>query len=336
MTTVKQVAARAGVSASTVSNVFIGRVPVREMTKRRVLRAAEQLGYQPDGLAQALRTGRTRTLGLLVPHITNPTIAAFVHGAARAAQEGGYAASVCAIENDPALQRTYLDLLRRERVAAVIAQPAGPEPEPYEALARAGAALVFVDRKPARLKADSVTPDYRAAVREAVLHLFEQGRRRVALVTGARWIDSTRRRLAGYAAAHRDAGVPVDERLIVTAERRAGTAREAVAALLARAPGEARPDAIVAGSADVTLAVLAALREHGVSIPGEVAMVGTGDVAWAPLADPPLTMIEIDGRELGRRAVEMALERIATRSSRGSGSEIVLPARLVVRASSSG
>src|SRR5690349_18417661 len=128
MPTIKEVAARAGVSPSTVSNVFLGRVPVREQTKRRVLRAARRLGYQPDALAQALRLGRTRTLGLLVPHITNPTIAAQVNGATRAAQEAGYTVSVCAIENQPALQERYLEQLRRERVAAVIAQPAGHDP----------------------------------------------------------------------------------------------------------------------------------------------------------------------------------------------------------------
>src|SRR5215207_7909324 len=91
MVTIKEVAARARVSPSTVSNVFLGRVPVTEATKRRVLSAAQRLGYQPDGLAQALRTGRTHTLGLLVPHITKTTIDAIVSGETRDAQEAGYA-----------------------------------------------------------------------------------------------------------------------------------------------------------------------------------------------------------------------------------------------------
>jgi LacI family transcriptional regulator len=340
--TIREVAARAGVSPSTVSNVFLGRVPVRDQTRRRVLSAARRLGYQPDGLAQALRTGRTRTLGLLVPHIVNPTIAAIVDGATRAAQGEGYAVSVCAIENSPQLQATYLEILRRERVAAVIAQPAGHDPAPYRLLQRGGAALVFVDRRPAGLSADYLTPDYRSATREAVRHLLHSGRRRVALLAGAEWIDSTRERVAGYVAAHAESGLAVDEALILTLERRRGASiAGTIEGLLRRGRGE-RPDAIVAGSADTTLGALAALRDQGVSIPAQVALVGTGDLPFARLAAPALSMIEIDGRALGRRAVELALERIreapqGERSEAPGGAparEVLAPAELVVRASS--
>jgi DNA-binding LacI/PurR family transcriptional regulator len=338
MATIKEVAQRAGVSPSTVSNVFLGRVPVRDRTKRRVLSAAQRLGYQPDGLAQALRTGRRRTLGLLVPHITNPTIAAIVNGATRAAQEAGYAVSVCAIENDPRLQETYLDLLRRERVAAVISQPAGEDPEPYRLLQRTGVALVFVDRRPVGLEADFLTPDYRGATRAAVAHLLETGRRRVALLTGPRWVDSTRERIAGYEAAHIDAGVAVDGDLLVTLDRRRGaTISSALVDLLRRPRAADRPDAVVAGSAAFTLTALACLHDSGVAVPKEVALVGTGQVDWARFAAPPLSMIEIDGGEIGRQAVELALAR-ADEAAAGSTStparSITLPAGLVVRGSS--
>ena len=337
MVTIKEVAARARVSPSTVSNVFLGRVPVKEETKRRVLSAAQRLGYQPDGLAQALRTGRTQTLGLLVPHITNPTIAAIVNGATREAQEAGYAVSVCAIENDPRLQETYLEVLRRERVAAVIAQPAGQDAAPYALLRRAGAALVFVDRRPEGLDADFLAPDYRGATRAAVAHLLETGRRRVALTAGPRWVDSTRERIAGYEAAHIAAGVTVDEELLVTPERRrGGSVVESFGALLSGARAR-RPDAVVAGSADFTLGALARLHDLGVRVPEEIALVGTGQVDWARFAAPPLSMIEIDGGEIGRVAVGLALERAreaAGASEPAPPRTITLPARLVIRGSS--
>ena len=339
MATIREVAARARVSPSTVSNVFLGRVPVKDATRRRVLSAAQRLGYQPDGLARALRTGRTRTLGLLVPHITNPTIAAIVHGATRAGQDAGYAVSVCAIENDPRLQETYLEVLRRERVAAVVSQPAGQDSAPYRQLAAAGTALVFVDRRPAGVAADFLTPDYRASTRAAVAHLLATGRRRIALVTGPRWVDSTRERIAGYEAAHIAAGSEVDEALIITPDPlRAGSAVDALADLVRAARGR-RPDAVVAGSADVTLTTLARLRDLDVRIPDEVALIGTGQVDWARFAAPALSMIEIDGAEIGRRAVALALQRVRE-STEGVAPPptrtITLPARLVVRASSTG
>jgi LacI family transcriptional regulator len=337
MATVKEVAARAGVSPSTVSNVFGGKVPVREQTKRRVLSAARRLGYQPDGLAQALRTGRTRLLGLLVPRVTNPTIAAIVNGATRFAQEAGYAVSVCAIEDELRLQETYLELLRRERAAAVVSQPAGHDPEPYLALRRAGAALVFVDRRPEGVPADFLTPDYRPAVREAVRHLIASGRRRIALLAGPRWIDSTRERVAGFEEAHAEVGLQVDPDLMVTPERRRpGTHREAMEALLRRPVGQ-RPDAIIAGSADVTLTVLERLHVAGVNVPGEIAVVGTGQVAWAALASPPLSMMEVDGDALGREAVRLALarvEEVAQGDEPAPFQDVRLPVRFVVRASS--
>jgi LacI family transcriptional regulator len=336
--TVKEVAARAGVSASTVSNVFLGRVPVAERTRERVLAAARGLAYQPDGLAQALRSGQSRTLGLCLPSVTNPTIAAIVDGATRAAQAVGYAVVVCVIEDDVASQEAYLALLRRQRVAAVIAQPVGRGASPYEGLRRAGAALVYVGRRPEGADGDFVTPDYEGATREAVRHLIAVGRQRIALITGPTWLETMRDRALGYAAAHREAGRAMDPRLVTAPDPPGDEGCMArLSHLLRELPVGERPDAIVAGSAWLTRSVLSCLNRLGVAVPSDVALVGTGDLEWAELADPPLSMIEIDGHLIGRQAVRCALDRVRE-AARARGvappRTMVLPTRLVVRRSS--
>jgi LacI family transcriptional regulator len=231
-----------------------------------------------------------------VHSVTNPTIAALVNGAPHAAREAGYAVLVCAIENDRRLEATYLALLRRQRVAAVIAQPVGPDPAPYAALRRSGVAVVCVGHRPGDDVGGVVTPDHRGAVRDAVRHLFSSGRRRVALITGPRWLASAAERLAGYDGAHREAGLPVDEGLVLAPDgSRGATSAAAVTGLVRRRSPHERPDAVVAASAESTLAALSCLHGLGVAVPEEVALVGTGQIDWAPVASLPLSMLEIDG-----------------------------------------
>jgi LacI family transcriptional regulator len=327
----KEVAAAAGVSPSTVSNVFVGRIAVRPVTRRRVLQAAERLGYRPDGLAQALRTGRARAIGLCIPFVTNPTMAAIIHGVAHEAYERGYALTICAPENNRERERIHLDVMARQRVAAVITLAASDDATPYLALQRGGAPVIFVDRRPPGIAAALITPDHGAGTAAAAHHLLVSGRRRIALLTGPREIGSSVVRIDGFGDAHAAAGVPVDPRLISSGPRTEADAEQAVAALL---DGPSRPDAIVAGNATLTLGALACLRDRGVAIPEEIALVGAGDVAWARLVDPPLTMIEVDAGALGRAAAVRAFERIEEVAGAGPPpADVVLPAPLVVRSS---
>ncbi|MHB1414109.1 MAG: LacI family DNA-binding transcriptional regulator [Chloroflexota bacterium] len=331
MATVKEVAELADVSPSTVSAVFGGRVPVREKTRQRVLAAAKQLDYRPNGAAQTLRTGQSRLLGVCASFVKNPTVAAIVHGASIQAQTAGYALTMSPIGTDPSLEKTHLDLLARQRVAAIITYATTDDPYPYEQLQKEGIPVVFIGSRPAGLVADRIMSDVSSGTALAVRHLLGLGRRRVGFLMGPPHRDISVDRLAAYRAVHREMGLAVDEDLICTGLRGSDEAYAATRLLLER-----KPDALLAGIAGGTLGAISCLLDLHVSMPDEVAFVGTGDVEWARLLRPSLSMIEISGELIGRRSVELAMERLNPQLDIPPHREVYVPVNFVVRASSAG
>lgn len=327
--TIADVAEKAGVSLGTASNALNGKGRVHTLLRERVLAVARELGYQPHPLAQALRTGRNRTIGFSVAFISNPTIPPILQSASRAAHEAGYNLMICVTEYDPALERAQLEGLARQRVAAVIAFHPGDDPEPYLLAQQAGVQLLLVDHRPAGVVADLATSDHQATMREAVGHLLASGRRRVALLLNT--VTINQRRMAGYDDAYKLAGLLAPPDLVVTGLLTEEVTFAAVDELLARPDP---PDAVVAGVGLLVQWTLARLRGRGVTIPDDMAFVGSGDRRWGRLIEPPLSMIEIDGQEHGRRLVELVLERLESGPALPPAREVLLPSRFVARASS--
>ena len=331
--TIAAVAEKAGVSLGTASNVFTGKGRVHPVLRDRVFAVARELGYQPHPLAQALRTGRNRTIGFCVAFVPNPTIPAFLQGASRAAHAAGYNLTIYATEHDPELEAAHLEALARQRVAGVIVFHTGVDPEPYRLAQRAGASLLFVEDRPAGLEADLAIFDHRASTRAAVADLLARGRRRVALVVNSPTSAGNVLRAKGHAEAYAAAGLAVPNDLVVSGAFSDEGARAAVLALMARAEP---PDAIIAGAGALVQGALAALRQLGLAVPEQVAFVGSGDARAFGLTNPDLSLIEIDGHETGRRLVELVLERLENGAALPPAREVLLPSRYVARASSGG
>jgi LacI family transcriptional regulator len=331
MSSIKQIAAVAGVSKSTVSNVFVGNVPVREETRRKVLTAAEQLGYRPHGPAQTLRTGRSKVLGLCVAFITSPTVAPVIQGAANQAYAEGFAVSICALDSNADLERKHADVLLGQRAAAVVSYASSNDPAAYLELQRAGVPVVFIGSRPCGIAADLIMPDFRAAMLSAVRHLIDGGRRRIGLLIGAPERETSLACVDGYRTAHAEAGRTILDDLIVVGLRCTAEAYGATEALL-----HVGVDALVAGLPSLTLGAVSCLCDRGIAMPEQVAFLGSGDTGWARLVRPPLTMMEVDSVELGRRAMAMAMERLNPRLRDAPPREVCLPIRLEIRASSLG
>ncbi|MCL5109209.1 MAG: LacI family transcriptional regulator [Chloroflexi bacterium] len=329
--TITQVAQLAGVSISTASKALSGKGHVNPVLDERVRAVAQQLGYSPHVLAQALRTGRARILGLQVAMVTHYTTAAICEGVLAAAYAQDYAVAMCSTQQRSEVEHKHLEALARQRVAAVIALPLSRDAGPYLDLQAKGIPVVFMQRRPAGVEADLVASDYGVGTLEAIRHLLSTRRRRVALLAPASTYGSNEDRAAAYGRAHAEAGVPVPEGLICFSPR---NAREAYAATRDLMGYSQPPDAIVAAGSEIVTPALACLSDLGVAVPGDVAFVGAGDVEWARLAGPSLTMIEIDGREIGRLAVQLALERLTPEGRDLPVREVRLPTNLIVRASS--
>ncbi|MHB1416604.1 MAG: LacI family DNA-binding transcriptional regulator [Chloroflexota bacterium] len=326
----KDVAVLAGVSPSTVSIVLSGSGPASEQTRRKVLAAAKALGYQPDHFAGALRTGRNRAIGFCASHTTNSTVAAIIQGASLHAHRAGYALLVSAMADDPELERAHLEVMTRQRVAAVITYAATDDPAPYLRVQRAGIPVIFIGSRPAGITADVLMADYRQGTYLATRHLLETGRRRIGLlIAGAATRMANVARVEGYRAAHTEVGLAAGEQLIQTRPSKGDTTFAATDGLLSRGV-----DAILASSTIVTVGVLSRLMERGMRIPADVAFVATGDIEWAGLVHPALTNIELDGERIGRRAVDLVLERIDQDFASLPPREVLVPVRLAIRESS--
>lgn len=329
---ITQVAEQAGVSRGTVSNVLNEKGSVHPVLREKVLSAAHQLGYHPHPFAQGLRSGRTRIIGVCVPYVTSPTLAAVVEGASDQAYTMGYAVMICLAGRDYARRLAHLESLSRQRVAAVVVVPgANDDPEPYLQLQERGIPVIFGISRPSGICADLVATHDREGTMTAVRHLTGAGRRRVALLNASLSIEANVERMAGFRAAFQELGLPPIEGLICSGLSSKQDAYAATKALLGRAEP---PDAIVAGGATITVGAVACLRDAGVKMPDEIAFVGTGDLEWARLMEPPLTMLEMDGSEIGRCAVRTAVERLGQPTQRVDVRDTLMQLRLVIRGSS--
>jgi len=329
MTTLRDVANRAGVSIGSVSAVINRTAPVSTMLRQRVMAAIEELGYAPDGVARSLKTGRTRTVGLVIPDITNPLFAALAATIERACDAAGYALVLCATADDPEKELRHLRLMRTQRADGLILVLSGVEPGNAEAIRRlVTMPAVLVDRTLRGLADyDSVTLDNRAASRLAVEHMIRSGHRRIGIVTGRPGISISTERFEGYREALAEAGVPFTEDLVACGDFHIETAMQATAALLRRRP---RPTAIFSTSNLTTIGVMRAVAEQGFRCPADVSVAGIDDFEWSTAFSPRLTAVVQPVQAIGERAVECLLARLDGRPPAAPVHQVFAP-QLVVR-----
>ncbi|MQA03090.1 MAG: substrate-binding domain-containing protein [Streptosporangiales bacterium] len=328
MTTIRDVAGAAGVSPATVSRVLNQRVEVAADLRDRVNAAVQELGYRPNGPARSLRKRATTVLGIIIPDVQNPFFTAMVRGIEDTAQRAGYSVVLANTDEDQDKQQRYLEVAAAEQLAGVVLAPARQSNRGLEVLVGQGIPVVTVDRRLRDGPVDSVVVNNHKAAKDATKHLIDRGRRRIGIVAGLLSTTTGARRLAGYKAALKQAGIELDEELVAKADFRLEGGYQAAKQLLDRG----RPDAVFASNNLMTIGTLQALAEAGVAIPDDVAVVGFDDISWATALRPPLTAVRQPTYEIGARAAELLLGRVA-----GDAAEprhVVLSAELVVRGSS--
>lgn len=330
-TTIRDVAARARVSAATVSRVLNGRTDVAGDLRERVLDAVSDLGYRPNGLARSLRMRATTVLGVIISDVTNPFFTSMVRGIEDTAQAAGYSVVLANSDEDLAKERRYLEVAAAEQMAGVILSPASSRDTRIDVLADPGIPVVTIDR---RLRGDPgatvdsvIVNNFRAA-QQATEHLLEQGCRRIGFVAGPVATTTGSRRLAGHRAALKAAGIDDDESLVVPADFRIEGGREATEKLIA----DTDIDALFVSNNLMTIGALEALAEAGKSIPGDIAVIGFDDMSWATALRPPLTAVTQPTYEIGQQTAELLLRRI--NGEKSPPQHVVLQAELVIRGSS--
>lgn len=314
---------------ATVSHVINGTRKVAPGTAERVRRAMEELDYQPNAVAQSLRTRTTHAIGVVVSDITNPFFATLVRGAEDAALEAGFSLIVCNSDEDPEKEDLYVRLLRRRRMDGMLIAPTrdGGSPAVQE-LAQQKMPFVFIDRKAKGIEADAVLSDNVGGAYPATKHLIEGGHRRIGIVLGIPGATTTEERFAGYRKALEEARIPVAEELVAWGGYRTEGGRKAAAELLSLSDP---PTAIFSTNNLMTVGVLQELLRRGVKIPEEAAVVGFDDLEWAEMVQPPLTVVGQRPYEIGHRAFELLTERLG--SSGTERHEVRLPVELKIRGS---
>jgi DNA-binding LacI/PurR family transcriptional regulator len=331
------VAKRAGVSRTTVSFVLNGvkEANISEETRRRVLAAVEELDYVPDAAAQALASGRSRTIGIVLsradPHPTADTPHfQIIEGLMGIARQFGVRLLIDSVGHADTAD-TYLDLARTKRIDGLILSTPRVDDHALHDLLNDGFPIVLLGRLP-DVKVCSIEFDNRGGARAATEHLLAQGHTRIGFIGYAPLaFTGVTERFFGYQDALAAAGIAADETLVRYGDYSVDSGFAATLSLLGA--GDA-PTALFVSSDALTFGALAALRQRGLSVPDDIAVVGFDDHPLARFAIPPLTTIRISFEDMGRRAGKMLLDRILHNVE--PGREVLLDAELIVRASSGG
>ncbi len=324
----REVATRAGVAMSSVSRVLSGHPDVSTDMRARVLTAVNELGYEPDFLAQSLRRGATLSVGFVVGDISNPLLASIVSGAESVLRAAGYSMLVMNSENDPALDAAHISFFESRRVDGMILSLASERKRAtVDALAQLEQPVAVIDRDlPARLGASAVLSDHRAGMTSAIDHLVDLGHNRIGLVAGPAEIRPGRERLAAFREALSQRGL-ADQGLAISGPFSAEHGEQATEQMLAdRDP----PSALIAGGNQILIGCLRALAHHRLTVGREVSLVTCDDVPLTEFHDPPIAAIGRDSAALGGTAADLLMRRIA---GRAGPETVVLATSFLPRAS---
>lgn len=326
MATMREVAQRAGVSAKTVSRVLRNDRYVSDSVRERVTAAVDELQYVPNMLAVTFRSGRDAAIGVAVPDIADPFFAQIVQAVEVEARARQTAVIVTSLGFDGDHEQEAVEALLQRQVLGLISCPVAPD-QSYLTPWAQRTALVFVDRAPVGLTADSVIEDDLGGARLATTHLLERGHRRIAFVGDSDHTPTTIQRLEGYTRALIDAGIELDEHLVYFGSAESQGIDDALRTFTDLSDP---PTAVFSSNARTTLTVVPALQR----LPTEgLALVSFGDFPMAASLRPSVTVIDQDPAAVGRFAAERLFRRLAEPTKR-LRRRTVLPVSLIERASS--
>jgi LacI family transcriptional regulator len=332
--TMNDVAKLANVSIQTVSAVINDKPGITEPTRFRVRAAIAQLDYHPNFLASSLRAQRSFTIGVLIPSITNPFFPEFVRGIEDVAQKHGYALFLCNSDDDPQKATAYLQLLRKHRIAGLIAafQPRDPEAHSVlQSLLAHHVPVVLMGSRQPHERIVTVTEDDEHGTFLVTSHLLDLGHRRIGMIMPPTGSEVEKNRVTGFLKAHASRSIEVAPELLVPGGFDVPDGQRGVSALM-QLPKP--PTAIVAANDLVAIGSLNTLRHMNKRVPEEMAVVGYDNIRMAELFHPSITTIAQPLYEMGETAMGAVLARI---SNRELGGEIIrFETRLIVRASSVG
>lgn len=319
MATLKDVAKKVGVSVATVSYVLNGRGSVSEAVSEKVLKAVEELDYRPNRRAQAMRTGTSKLLGMILPDLTKPYFPELAQKVESAARSAGFSVVLVDCQDQLETEQQGFDLLRQQGVDGVIWFPIADRIP--RGLDKLGCPMVLIDQPMPGF--DTVHCDFVQGGKMQAEYALRTGHRKVALLTGPLSVDSACQRRRGFVDAAKGKLEIVWERQVPFSTRLS----DEVCELLA----DPQVSLVVCADDLIAIGVMDALKSHGVPVPQQVSVIGFDNIPWGRLVSPALTTINQPIADIGAQAVQLLIDKINL-SDRPAG-ETVLPVSLVERQS---
>ncbi len=327
--TIKDIARKLDLSASTVSRALRDHPDIKEETKKRVRALAEELDYQPDSIAQSLKNRRTNMIGVIVPEIRHEFFSGVISGIEDVAYKLGYAIIVSQSNENYERERINVNALISNRVAGLLISisQSTRSSDHFRLLERQGIPFVFFDRVCEDIDASKVVVDDYDGAMQAVGHLIERGYRKIAHLAGPSHLSITQQRLAGYLSALNKHNISPDERLIVYGGLNEEDGYTGFESLWA---ANRQPDAVFAVNDPVAIGAFSKIKELKLRIPQDVALIGFSDNPITALVDPPISTVSQPVFQLGQTAAEILIKQIQLGEEFVPRREI-LKTRLIVR-----
>lgn len=330
MVTIRDVAKLAGVSPITVSRVVNNSDYVSESTRARVEAAIDELKYVPNMLGPSLRFKQTMTLALVLTDITNPFWTTVARGVEDVAQANGYGIILCNTDESQSKQDQYLDMLLRRRIDGIVLVPAHSAPEPVGMIQKQGIPVVVLDRQIPGIQVDIVRADSENGAYQLTDHLLSMGHRRIAVLAGPETVSTAVDRVMGYRRALTAHGLPEEAVAIYWGAFTVESGREMALQALS---DHQQLTAFFATNNFIAIGAMQAMRETGLTVPDDIALVTLDDIPAVFTIEPFLTVARQPAREMGRKAAQILLDRLSGQLD-GEYQHIVLPTQLIIRASS--
>ncbi len=327
--TIKDIAKMANVSYGTVSRALNNKYGVKKETRERVLAVSAKMGYSANGIARGLVKKATCTIGLVIPDILNPFYPGVARGIEDKALKSGYSVFFCNTNHDKKREIQSLKLLAQKRVDGIILAPGLEAPNIPESLTNGNIPIVHICRRYIDPSKSFVVIDDERGGFLATKHLIEQGYKKIGFIGAkdqALYLDE---RFEGYKQAFQKFGLQIDKRYIYSSDFQRQTGYRIVRKMLA--DGD-YPRAIFAENDILAMGVIQAIREAGLSIPDDIAVVGFDDIPFAAFPEVQLTTIRQPKHEMGEIAVSILLDQMS--GCNAEPRKVILEPRLIVRKSS--
>lgn len=324
--TLQDVAKAAGVGPMTVSRTINGHPYVAEETAKKVREAIRRLDYRPNHAARMLTGKLSRSIGLIVPDISDTFFSVVSHAVQDTARANDYLVWLAASDEDPLIEAAQVEMMTHHPVDGILLVPSDSRNAYLKTIVTGSTPIVTIDRPMEVATSDSVQVENRSGARMAVEHLLQHGHRKIACVAANSHLLTIKERIAGYKESMRRAKVPYLKELNLSTQL---SAKAALSKLFA---GRSRPDALFTANNASTIWVIEALRDLGIEMGTDVALVGFDDVDFFTLITPSVTAVRQPASELGNVSVRQLLQRI-NGEFKTSSVRTVLPVTLTIRES---